>query len=246
VSTPGLQTVANANKDGRTTHIFSIVTDPAGAGVGISRDNPLGHPAHLAGIGTFQPVEKLFRVLHEIKPDLKRVGTIWSSAEACSAACLVKARTICRELGITLVETTVDNSAGVREAAQALTSRGVEAIWIGGDNTVEVATDAVIGVAAAARIPVFTNNPEHSPLGALVTLGANYYEVGRSAGTLAAEILAGRDPATVRIEDVTPPRLYLNRDALAATRGWQLPPAVLSRADAVWHDGALDTAAAGR
>ncbi|MFZ9855037.1 MAG: ABC transporter substrate binding protein, partial [Limisphaerales bacterium] len=36
ISTPSLQTIANANRSGaRTRHVFGVVTDPAGAGVGI-------------------------------------------------------------------------------------------------------------------------------------------------------------------------------------------------------------------
>ncbi|MFM7215406.1 MAG: ABC transporter substrate binding protein, partial [Verrucomicrobiota bacterium] len=37
LSTPSLQTIANANKTGsRTRHVFGLVTDPYGLGVGIS------------------------------------------------------------------------------------------------------------------------------------------------------------------------------------------------------------------
>jgi hypothetical protein len=43
-STPSLQAVANANKDGRTIHVFGIVADPYVAGVGLDRDHPLAHP----------------------------------------------------------------------------------------------------------------------------------------------------------------------------------------------------------
>ena len=40
VSTASLQTVANANKSGSPTrHVFGLVTDPYGAGVGINRTN---------------------------------------------------------------------------------------------------------------------------------------------------------------------------------------------------------------
>src|SRR6266513_4018945 len=42
ISTPSLQTVANANKFGsKTPHVFGLVTDPFGAGVGINRTNHL-------------------------------------------------------------------------------------------------------------------------------------------------------------------------------------------------------------
>jgi ABC-type uncharacterized transport system substrate-binding protein len=83
-------------------HVFCGVTDPFGAGVGISREAPGEHPEHLTGIGTFQPVEATFRTARQLYPELKRVGEVWNPAEACSEACTVKAREICRELGIEL------------------------------------------------------------------------------------------------------------------------------------------------
>jgi ABC-type uncharacterized transport system substrate-binding protein len=74
-TTPCLQAVANANKNGKSIHVFGAVTDPFGAGVGISRENPLDHPKHLVGIGTFQPVERTFEFARKLFPGLKRVGS---------------------------------------------------------------------------------------------------------------------------------------------------------------------------
>ena len=55
-STLSTQAVANANKTGKTIHVFGAVADPFISGLGISRENPLDHPKHLVGIGTFMPV----------------------------------------------------------------------------------------------------------------------------------------------------------------------------------------------
>jgi ABC-type uncharacterized transport system substrate-binding protein len=232
ISTPSLQTTANANTSGKTIHIFSTVTDPAGAGVGISRKEPLNHPPHLAGIGTFQPVAKVFRLIKQIKPDLITVGVVWNPSEACSFACLEIAREICKELNIELIEATVDNSTAVYEAALSLLPRGVQAIWIGGDNTVELASSSVIMAANRGRIPVFTNNTDHPEEGALLGLGANYYEVGKSAGNLVAQVLNGLDPALVPIEDITPPKLGLNITFLKDYKdNWRIPEDILKSAD---------------
>src|SRR4030095_106015 len=61
ISTVSLQAVANANKAGKTPHVFALVSDPSVAGVGISPENPLDHPPHLAGFGTMQPIEQAFK-----------------------------------------------------------------------------------------------------------------------------------------------------------------------------------------
>src|SRR5574340_359495 len=43
-STLSLQAVATANRAGKALHVFAMVSDPWGAGVGINRDGPVQHP----------------------------------------------------------------------------------------------------------------------------------------------------------------------------------------------------------
>ncbi len=232
-STPALQTMASANRDGTVIHVFAAVTDPFGAGVGISGVNPLDHPRHLVGIGTFQPVEHTFEIAKEIYPGLTRVGVVWNASEACSEACVLKARKKCKELGIELLEATVENSAGVLEAARSLVGRGAQALWIGGDNTVETATDSVVAAAREGRIPVFSNTPASVKRGELFALGADYFEVGTLAGELASQVLKGRDPSTVRIENIVPERLVIDTSALHGLKDpWKVPPEMMARASA--------------
>ncbi len=231
VSTPCLQVMAGANRKGAVVHVFGVVTDPFGAGVGINPANSLDRPAHLAGMGTFQPVKEVFRLAKQSFPALKSVGVVWCPLEACSEACLRLAREVCGELGLTLLEAQVDNTAGILEAADSLVERGVEALWIGGDNIVESAPSSVVQAARKGRIPVFANAPEHAAAGALIGLGADYYEVGRCEGTLAARILKGAKPAAERVENVVPQKLALNLGALENLRDpWHIPPEMRARA----------------
>ena len=218
ISTPCLQAMASANRNGTIKHIFGLVTDPFGAGVGISRTDPLDHPAHLAGIGTFQPVKEAFHMAREMCPEIKRVGVVWNPAEACSEACTIMARATCKEMGIDLLEATVDSSSGVLEAARSLTARGVDCLWIGGDNTVELAISSLIKAASEIKVPVFANAPSSANNGAIFGLGANYYEVGKLTGDLAGRTLKGLDLSTVTIENVAPERLAINYEATKGLR----------------------------
>jgi putative tryptophan/tyrosine transport system substrate-binding protein len=108
------------------------------------------------------------------------------------------------------VEMTVDSSSAVLDAAKALASRQVEAIWAGGDATVAPAFDTLVGCARDAGIPVFTNMPSDVKQGAMFSLGADYYEVGRAGGELAARVLKGADPAKIPVENYAPEVLALN------------------------------------
>ncbi|MDX9880457.1 MAG: ABC transporter substrate-binding protein [Prolixibacteraceae bacterium] len=214
ISTPALQTMANANKEGRVKHVFCAVTDPFISGVGITGSAPGQHPPHLVGIGTFQPVERAFDTAREMYPALKKVGTVWCTSEVCSEACVRLARKKCWELGIELVEMSVESSTQILEAAMSLTMRGVEALWLGGDNVVEAGIDQLINAAEKAKIPLFTNNPYKVYGNVIFGVGAKYYDVGQTAGMMAADILEGRPTIEIRTENVVPNYLALNPDAL--------------------------------
>ena len=60
-STPSMQAVANANRDGRTQHVFGLVADPFSAGVGLDRAEPAAAPARTwSASGSFLPVDEAF------------------------------------------------------------------------------------------------------------------------------------------------------------------------------------------
>ncbi|HOW66312.1 MAG TPA: ABC transporter substrate-binding protein [Candidatus Paceibacterota bacterium] len=242
ISTLSLQCVANANKDGRAIHVFGAVTDPAGAGVGIQKMNTTNKPPWLAGMGTFQPVEQIFREAKRLWPDLKVVGAVWNPTERNSEACTIKAREVCRTLGIQLIEANVDQSKDVREAAESLVARGAQAFWTGVDVTVLNATAALCETALKAKIPVFSNTSGQVRDGTLFDLGANYLEVGHAIGALAASILDGRNPASVIITNFMPERVMLNKQVLKKIRDpWRFPEDILARADLIiGEDGQVE------
>jgi ABC-type uncharacterized transport system substrate-binding protein len=225
ISTPALQVMANANKKGSVMHIFCAVTDPYVSGVGITGSAPNQHPDHLVGIGTFQPVEKAFEIAKQMKPDLKKVGTVWCTSETCSEACVKLARKKCKELGIELVEKGIENSTQILETAMSVTMHGVDALWVGGDNVVETGIDQMVNAAAKARIPLFTNNPYNIYGNILFGFGAEYYEVGNIAGKMAADIIEGKSSGEIGVENVVPNKLKVNPDAFKNMKDqWDITP----------------------
>jgi len=214
ISTPALQVMANANKKGEVKHVFCAVTDPYVSGVGITGAGTDQHPKHLVGIGTFQPVERAFDIAKQMNPNLKKVGTVWCTSETCSEACVKLARKKCAELGIELVEMSVESSTQVLETAMSLTARGVQALWLGGDNVVESGIDQLINAANKAQIPLFTNNPYKVIGSTLFGVGALYSEVGHTAGNLAADVLKGKPTTEIGVGNVVPIKLCVNKDAV--------------------------------
>jgi putative ABC transport system substrate-binding protein len=229
--------VANANRAGTAKHVFGIVADPAGAGVGIDRDDPMKHPPHLVGIGTFLPVKPAFELARQFNPALKTIGVVWNPGESNSEAFTKKAREACAEMGLELREATIENSSGVLEAASSLVSRGVDALWVGGDVTVMVALDSVVAAARKGHIPVFSIVPPAVDRGALFDFGANFYEVGKDVGALAADVLRGADMTKIPIRNFVPERILINMTALKGLRQqWRFPDAFVAKADVIIDD----------
>jgi ABC-type uncharacterized transport system substrate-binding protein len=218
-STISLQTIYNANKTGaRTLQVFGLVSDPYSAGVGIERTNHLVHPPFLAGAGSIQPIQKIFQTARQMRPELKSIGLVWNAAEANSLAQTKIARQVSAEMGLDLIEANAENSSAVLESANSVISRGAECIWISGDVTVVTAADQVIAACRRARIPVFSAMPSMVSRGTLFDLGSDFLEIGRHVGDIAADVLEGKNPAEMPIDNYVALVFVYNDTVPAALR----------------------------
>jgi putative ABC transport system substrate-binding protein len=147
-STVALQITAKANLNTKVTHVFGAVTSPQGAGVGVTGTNADDHPPWLAGIGTFQPVQRAFGIAHELNPSIQKVGVVWNPGEQCSEACTAEAKIACKQLGIELIEAVATQSGEVNDAIRSLLGKNVEAVWIGGDTVANAAAAMIIHIAS--------------------------------------------------------------------------------------------------
>jgi ABC-type uncharacterized transport system substrate-binding protein len=239
-STPSMQAVANSNRDGRVRHVFTVVADPFVAGIGLDRADPLRHPPHIVGQSIFPPVERAFQIARQMLPTLARIGVVWNPAEANSLAFVTRAREVAKQMNLTLLEATADNTPAVSEALRSLYVRSAQAIWVGGDNTVIAAIGSVIAASQRRGIPVFTILPGVPDRGTLFDVGPDFYQVGRLGGLLAADVLAGEDMTRIPIrdvQDVVPPYLSVNTKVLKGLKEqWRIPQEVLAAASVVVDD----------
>lgn len=233
LTTPSLQALARANRQGKVRHVFGLVTDPIAAGVGVEKD-PLRHPPWLVGVGAMQPVAETIRLARRLNPSLKSLGVVWNPAEINSEINTRLCRDACRELGIALHEANAENTAAVREGASSLIARQVEALWVGGDVTVLAALDSLVIPARTAHVPVFTSIPGSVRQGTLFDLGGDYFAIGYSTGVLATKVLSGTEPAKLPDEFTTYTTLNVNTLAARGLRdAWTLPPDLIESASLV-------------
>lgn len=224
LSTPALQVTANTNK--KIPHVFGLVTDPYRMGVAKS---PTNHLLNVTGVATLQPVETTIKVMREVLPQARRLGIVWNPGEACSEACTLKAREAAKTYGFELREATVNGTADVADALATLLNRGIDVFLTSGDNTVIMAMDSVVAALRKHKIPYFTNGPSDVERGAFLSIGADYYEVGRETGRMASRVIRGEDPKDIPISNYVPEKMHVN-SALAQEYGIVLPDSFLARA----------------
>ena len=227
LTTPALQVTANVNKT--IPHIFGCVTDPYRMGVA---ENPGDHLPNITGVASLQPVELTVKTMRELFPSAKKLGIIWNPAEACSETCTIKTREAAQRYGFDLLEATVTGSNEVLEALRVLINKGIDVFFTSGDNSVNAVVESVAEVLKRRKIPYFTNNPSDIDRGSFVSIGADYYEVGRETGRMAIRVIKGENPGDIPINDYLPEKIYVNL-SLAELYGIEVPEEFLKKASEV-------------
>jgi putative ABC transport system permease protein len=227
LTTPALQVTAKANKN--IPHIFGCVTDPYRLGVA---KNSHDHLSNITGVATLQPVEMTLRIMRELFPRANKVGIIWNPAEASSEACTYKARKAAQEYGFDLLEANVTSSSEVIDALKTLMAKRIDLFFTSGDQTVNAALESVAETLKRRKIPYFTNSPSDIDRGSFVSIGADYYEVGRETARMAIRVINGEDPKGISIEDYLPEKVYVNL-SLAGLYDIEVPEKFLRRASKV-------------
>ena len=224
LSTPALQISARVNR--KIPHIFGAVTDPYRMGVA---ENPHKHPGNITGVATLQPVETTIRTMRELYPDAKSIGIVWNPAEACSETCTLKARKAAHKYDFVLMEAHVNATGEVMDAVRSLVNRDIDLFLTSGDNTVLLALQSIANILKKHKIPFFTNTPSDVMRGSLVSVGADYYEVGRKTGQMAVRVIEGESPGEIPINNFVPEKIYVNLE-LAEHYGMVFPEKFLEKA----------------
>ena len=210
----------------RTPVVFMYVYDPIAAGAGKSRTD---HLPHVTGVGSFPPLEDTIDVIQELVPQVKSVGTLYNSSEANSRKVVEVARGLFAKRGIKLEEVTVTGTGELFQAAQALSQRNIQAMWVTGDNTALQGFAGIAKVAADSRLPLVINDPEFTDLGAVACVGLGWYEAGHAASKLAARVLRGERPQHIPFGEVAAKKIVLNHD-VARKLGITFPAALVEEA----------------
>jgi len=227
VSTLSAQIVSSVNKN--IPHIFMAVTDPIKAKVVASFEN---HPPYLTGLASPQPVDVTIELMRKVFPKAKTIGMIWNNSEVNSEICTQMARQSAVKYNFKLIERTISSSSEIEEAFKSLIAEKIDIFFTSGDVTVTQAVASISAKLEKLKIPYFTNTPEDVNSGALISVGADYFDVGLKGAEILIKISNGQSPKSLPIELYVPKILNINK-SVAIRMGLQLPDFLFQQAKLV-------------
>lgn len=227
IATPSAQTVANLTKD--IPIVASAVTDFAQAKLVKSNGEPGGN---VTGASDMNPIPEQIDLLLKIVPDAKTIGTIYTSSEVNSEIQVAAMKRYAESKGLKVEVVTISTVNDIQQAAESLVGK-VDAFYEPTDNIVASAMPTLVAVTTNAKKPVIGAEPNHVMGGALASYGVDYYELGKQAGYMAADILEGKaQPAAMPVQFAKNLKAVVNTTT-AAKLGITLPDDILSTADKV-------------
>lgn len=221
IATPTAQALANATKT--IPVIFSAVTDPVGAKLLANMEKPEGN---VTGLSDLSPVGQHVEVMAEIVPGLTTIGVVYNPGEANAVSLVELLRAEAAARGLKVAEGTASRTSEVQAAAQAVAPKS-DILYAMTDNTVASAISSLIGAADAAKTPVFSATStyvedEGKPVGAVASIGFDYYQIGYQTAEYVSGILNGKKVADMPARVAVGTDIFINPSA-AARNGVTLP-----------------------
>ena len=197
VATPVAMAMQSATEDSKTPVVFAAVSDPVGAGLVASLEEP---GSNVTGSSDNLDTNSVMNLIFAQNPDAKKIGLLYDVGQDSSTTAIEHAKAYLDDKGVEYEERTATTAEEVALAAQALVSDGVDAVFTPTDNTIMKAELAIYETFADAGIPHYTGADSFALNGAFLGYGVDYANLGRETADMIASILTeGKDPATTPV-----------------------------------------------
>lgn len=239
LSTPTAQAAVNltADMDNPPIVLFTAVFNPYEAGIAQAS---CVKPSHVTGIESVTLYEDIVPLLLLQDPDLKLIGTIYSSSETSGRLGAEAIVAAAEAQGLTVEVSAVTNLADLTVATQALVDKGVEAFLLPADLLTMSGLPVITQIAIENGLPVYHSISNTINLGATVSAGAGHNSLqGSLIGAMLAGHLRGElDIASTGIGMIDLLSVGLNLD-VAAEQGIEFTDSLMERAHLLLQDGGM-------
>lgn len=187
--------------------IFSAVNDPIKSGIVSDREKTENITGVTDAVSSKDQLESFIKIF----PDVKTIGTIYSTSESNSEVQIEELKKSCEELGLELKVTGINNINDIGAAIASMKDE-IDAYYAITDNTVASAIPVISQTLIENKIPSLSAEEGQVEKGLLMSEGVNYYEHGRQAAEMAIKVLNGEEIKNIPVEDNKVTSRKINED----------------------------------
>jgi putative ABC transport system substrate-binding protein len=212
--------------------VFVIGGDPVKLGLVASFSHPGGNATGMT-ILIADLVPKRLGLLRELLPEATAFAALTNPVTPEGETQALEVLGAAQALGIKLrVLKAEDDEKSIAEAFDIFVREKLEALLVGSDQYFDVHRDKVVALAAAAGIPAIYQFRDYPVAGGLISYGPDVEDAYYHAGDYVGQILNGKRPADLPVQQPTKFQLVVNLKTANAL-GLIVPPTLLARADEV-------------
>jgi putative tryptophan/tyrosine transport system substrate-binding protein len=199
IATPSAVALKSALEDaGKSTPLlYSACTDPVGAGLITS----LTSHANVTGTSDGGPTAKNIDLFTKFKDKngnkITKVGILYSSGESNSIVQKNEMKAECDKLGLSMVDGGMADSTIISTTLSSLISQGIQGLFIPTDNSVAAAMSSISETILTNKILTVCADSSSTDAGGSIGYSVSYKTLGETTGAMAADILDGKDIATI-------------------------------------------------
>lgn len=165
--------------------IFACVEDPVSSHLVETVEKP---GSNATGSSNYPPCEALVKAMKQVLPKAKRIACLYNAKDDFANKQVKSLKKACEEEKITCIDTGVIEEKDLEAKISEL--RGTAAaIYIPNDAFIADNMSIISATADRYKIPLFCNNKDMLPLGALASVTADYYEIGKKTASSVVAVL---------------------------------------------------------
>ena len=197
IATPSAVPCYAAAKEAGIPVVFSAVSDPVGAGLVQSAENP-----QTGATGTSDSLNYTaqLELIRAFQPEARTIGILYTTSEANSLAQLKKYQELAGNYGFEIKARGITDASEVASGIASLIADGIDCLCNLTDNNVVNNFSVVTAATDPAGIPCYGSEEEQvARYGCVASETLDYVALGYQTGLMAADILEGADVKTTAV-----------------------------------------------
>jgi putative tryptophan/tyrosine transport system substrate-binding protein len=190
--------------------VMALVLDPVASGLVKSLANPGGNVTGLSMHTEIPLHSKRLQFLKEMIPDLTRAAVMWNPDHPLHGSAVENLKTIGPQMSIELSFMGVRRPEHLAPAFSDINQAKAQALMVMDDPIFFAHRTILLQPASAARLPTMHDLRRFPEVGALMSYGADVYDLFRRSATYVDRILKGASPSDLPVEQPTKFELVIN------------------------------------